>query len=406
MPTIQDFFSNRAFTAAYTEKRNNNSSFLDFYRELVQCFRKLFDEDWSNIQSSGVGNFSSVIKKAKKNALSLCDSITNTIDKYLNGDTFGAYNLFSKALKKNKDDLEKNFGIIPNPLHLFRIRESENPAFDVKERKNIFHVPFSQRHNIGNNRFSISGFPCLYLGCSLYVCWEELGRPPFNKISFSRFQYSDNYSKNYQSKLMYLNVSPKAIEENFIKNEKFYFIGGNQERFCNYLKTYPLQLACSIPCQITNAKFQAEYIIPQLLMQWIRGNNDYHGICYRTANVSQLPSSLFIDSIRSENKYLLREALLSNYAYPVMDIKGEYCCELTKLFKFTDPIAYDLSLACQPRDPEGGRSIPKVLLKQSNQTPISLAPDTATLYSFTDFAKAEFNSSCFDASPLTLNERT
>jgi hypothetical protein len=403
MPTIQDFFSNRAFTAAYTEKRNN-SSFLVFYRELVQCFRKLFDEDWSNIQSSGVGDFGFAVKNAKEDALSLCDSITKALEKYLNGYTFDAYNLFSEALGKNKCDFKNNFWIIPKPSNRFRIRESENPAFDIRERKNIFHVPFSQRHNIGTTRFSIPGLPCLYLGYSLYVCWEELGRPPFHKISFSRFQYSDEYSKNYQSKLMYLNVSPKAIEENFIVNEEFYLMGGNQELLCNYLKIYPLQLACSIPCQHTGAKFQEEYIIPQLLMQWIRGNNDYHGICYRTANVPQMPSSSFIDSIKSGYKYLSKEMLLFNYAYPVMDIKGEYCCELTKLFKFTDPIAYDLSLACQPRDPEGGRSIPKVLLKQSNQTPISLAPDTATLYSFTDFAKAEFNSSCFDASPLTLKE--
>jgi hypothetical protein len=385
MLNIKDFFSNRAFTAAYTEKRNNNN-FLDFYRELIQYYKELLNEDWSNIQSDD--DFGSVVRDAREDALSLCDSVTKTIDKYTNGDIFGAYNLLSEALEKNKYDFEKNLGIIPEPVPLFRIRESENPAFDIKERKDIFHVPFSQRHNIGNNRFSVSGFPCLYLGCSLYVCWEELNRPLFNKISFSRFQFSDDY----QPKIMYLNVSPKAIEENFIKNDKFYFKGNNQKYFCSYLKIYPVQLACSIPCQHTNAQFQAEYIIPQLLMQWIRDNNDYHGICYRTANVPQIPSSSFIDSIDSKYKYLLKEIVLHNYAFPVRNTNDEYCCELIKSFKFTDPIAYDLSLACPPEYPANRHPD-----KETRETPISLNPNLIILYESTNFARAEFNSRCLEA---------
>jgi hypothetical protein len=395
MPNIHEFFSNRAFTAAYTEKRNNNS-FLDFYKELAQDFKGLFDKDWSSVQVNKE-DFNSLIKDAKENALLLCDSVIETLDRYLNGDIFGAYNVFSNVLETDKYNFKNNLGIIPNNPHLYRIRESENPASDIRERKDIFHVPLSQRHNVGNTRFSISGLPCLYLGYSLYVCWEELGRPPFHKISFSRFECSDDYSKNYQPKLMYLNVSPKAIEENFVTNETFNFIGKTQELLCNYLKVYPLQLACSIPCQYTNAKFQEEYIIPQLLMQWIRDNNDYHGICYRTTSVPQIQSSPFIDFIQSSEKYLLKEKLLSNYVYPVRNTNGEYCCELIKSFELTDPIAYDLSLACPPRTPDGGTPEPQRQFDQNFLTPISLGRNTMTLYAFTDFAKAEYNSRCFEA---------
>jgi hypothetical protein len=70
---------------------------------------------------------------------------------------------------------------------LYRIR-SDRSEFTIPDRRDIFHVPFEKRRLVGNQRYSITGLPCLYLGSSLWICWEELGRPPLNSLWVSRFR--------------------------------------------------------------------------------------------------------------------------------------------------------------------------------------------------------------------------
>lgn len=57
-------------------------------------------------------------------------------------------------------------------------------------RNDLFHVPFSHRERVSSQRFSVSGVPCLYLGSSTYLCWEELGRPEFGSMYVSYFKTS------------------------------------------------------------------------------------------------------------------------------------------------------------------------------------------------------------------------
>ncbi len=74
---------------------------------------------------------------------------------------------------------------------LYRVRCSDS---ELSERKDMFHIPFHLRHLVGTQRYSIAGLPCLYLGTSIYVCWQEMGKPDLNKMYLSRFKCvnSDN----------------------------------------------------------------------------------------------------------------------------------------------------------------------------------------------------------------------
>ena len=63
------------------------------------------------------------------------------------------------------------------PAILYRGRISEKPLTDVKS---FYHIPFNQRYLIGNQRYSLSGIPCLYLAssmdCSLCRAWTKKER--------------------------------------------------------------------------------------------------------------------------------------------------------------------------------------------------------------------------------------
>ena len=99
---------------------------------------------------------------------------------------------------------------------LYRIRTSEYGGLFSKEE--MFHIPFDKRHLVSNNRFSVHGFPSLYLGESTYICWEEMENPNFDTCNISIF--SNDHP------LSVINLSP--IMEDFdtdkIQNKKVYEI--------------------------------------------------------------------------------------------------------------------------------------------------------------------------------------
>ena len=85
--------------------------------------------------------------------------------------------------------------VLASALHppLYRVRSDRTAASDGEiSRKDMFHVPFEKRRLVQNQRYSIAGLPCLYLGSSIWICWEELGRPSLDSLSISRFQVVEN----------------------------------------------------------------------------------------------------------------------------------------------------------------------------------------------------------------------
>lgn len=62
----------------------------------------------------------------------------------------------------------------------YRIRVINDNNHLIPE--SFFHIPFEHRGKVSSQRFSIQGFPSLYLGKSVYICWEELNRPNINEF--------------------------------------------------------------------------------------------------------------------------------------------------------------------------------------------------------------------------------
>lgn len=82
-----------------------------------------------------------------------------------------------KPYKILQADVEETF---------FRMRESSSEFLFSKEE--MFHIPFEERQKTSNQRYSLTGYPCLCLGKSIYVCWEELNRPKFENANIIRLK--------------------------------------------------------------------------------------------------------------------------------------------------------------------------------------------------------------------------
>lgn len=209
----------------------------------------------------------------------------------------------------------------------FRVRpvdcKNQNIEDDPDE---LFHVPFSKRSKISTQRFSLAGFPALYLSTMLQTAWEECDYP--QKYYYSVYVYNNS---DDELKLIQIYSPTEMVEWGCaLKYNDFelWF-----EVITRYLKNYPLILACSFVNQSgKEAAFKQEYIIPQLLMQWIHRNNTVvQGVGYFTC----------IDCFTSTNGWSSY-----NIAIPAMEPFDEktFSVPLRQAFKWTSPQFYEVSI--------------------------------------------------------------
>lgn len=119
----------------------------------------------------------------------------------------------------------------------------------IYPRKEMFHIPNHLRENVSNQRFSFNGYPCLYLGKSIWTCWEELDEPDLDNICFSALKITQNLHIFDLSIPTPDSINNKSIEE-----------------LVALLIIFPLSIACTIKTKNEKANFKEEYIIPQLMM--------------------------------------------------------------------------------------------------------------------------------------------
>lgn len=95
-----------------------------------------------------------------------------------------------------------------------------------------------------------------------------------------------------------------------------------------FLIMFPLSIACSIRVKDVNANFKPEYIIPQLLLQYISTNPHIDGITY----LSTLIDYRKINDVPSYN-----------YVFPVKNIAKEgFCSTLIGKFHLTSPTSLEM----------------------------------------------------------------
>ena len=164
----------------------------------------------------------------------------------------------------------------------YRVREIGDNPFPL-ERKELFHIPYSKNYLIGTERYSMPGHPCLYLASQPELAWYECGKPQkFAIAKFSIPQEEENYLKfvDFSEKLIPLKHSFFSWFYNATDKEAV------RKYLLKYIYSYPLRAACSVVVEHHGAKFIEEYIIPQLLLQWVRNDNDFDGIRYKSCSDS------------------------------------------------------------------------------------------------------------------------
>ena len=272
-------------------------------------------------------DYISVQLKANINiAQKLCDDIKEVLKLQFNGYPAKAFNKLKAALTLidvHIKALLSSPNISKELSHLYRMRTGGSNSLS---RRELFHIPFELRHLVNTQRYSIPGLPCLYFGGSTYVCWEELGRPQLDSIHLARFKPVDGVSV----RVLDLGYRPAEIavyldhEKDNVKtdNKKAQFIIA--QGLC-----WPLIAVCSIRVRYKDAPFKPEYILPQLLLQWITESTDCDGVRFFSTKIQQ---------------YIGFPTPICNFAFPSRTItpKG-FCTTLTSKFELSEPLYWQLA---------------------------------------------------------------
>ncbi len=248
-----------------------------------------------------------------------CDKLNDIVTSVYQGLHSRAYTQLSNLLKGSEKQPALGGSIMmcklgANEKPLYRMRKMENRR-DVSY-KDLFHIPLNKRGGVKTNRYSAPGYPCLYIGTSIYACWEELGRPPMSQSMVARLR------NDVDLELLDLRVP-------------------TQQQFCGniikYLRVFPLIIACSVKVKDAEAPFKPEYIIPQLLMEYVIDVN----VNKKLANPI---SGIYYTSVFRNDDFGYGIEKLENIAIPVHKplASKKYCHKLCDMFVLSKPTCDEL----------------------------------------------------------------
>lgn len=288
----------------------NNSSFKKFLYQLFDKYLELIkDIVPEKVCIKGLENVSN-FKQTYLIQGKFINGLKSSIEYYYNGQPAQAFFEFEKTLNQRLKNYPQMLVISNVSAHenFYRIRKSEsNYLFKPNE---MFHISYENRHKVSAQRYSINGFPTLYLSNALYLAWEELNRPELNKFQVIRFELQK------ELKILDLSISDWSVD---YYNKWAY----------KFLLSWPLIAACSIKVKEKEAPFKAEYIIPQLLLQWVRNQTVIDGIKCNSSHLT--------------HDFQMKNSNLYNLVLPVkIDKNSGLCPELARFFKSTDTVSWQI----------------------------------------------------------------
>lgn len=258
---------------------------------------------------------------------SVSDSLIEAVRAALKGQPARAREHLDRALKPIVNEITALTSIDLDGKALktlYRLRV-EAPGARLS-RAEMFHIPAEKRHLVAPQRFSVIGVPMLYLGSTVYVCWEELGRPELNRVWLSAFKLKP------QRTLRVLNLAyrPSWVSQ-LLKSINSPTAPSDVTRLAAaYAIAWPLIAACMFPVRERQGAFKVEYVIPQLLMSWITERDEFLGVRYFSTHVGESTSNM----------------AAVNFVLPATNLSATGpCSRLVDLFEFTEPVSWTYSEA-------------------------------------------------------------
>lgn len=301
----------------------------EFYTELKKLVPLKYDKgDFRDVLVGALESYVDLLELHKKE---LCPDIDDVIiyvkscnikiETCIEAYFEGMYSVAYQCIEEILSDVLYSDGyltILPDSL-FYRAR-----VFKTNGRKSyteMFHIPLDKRGIVETQRYSAPGYPCLYLGSSINACWEELRKPRFDDMMVSLFVVNEKFP---------------VLDLRIPKKEDL-----KDSRLSMVLKKIPLILSSSVYVLNRDSFFKPEYIIPQLIIEYIitQNRNRYKDKEY---DLFEFILGVYYTSVHINDDWEFPCSTFDNLALPVVFVneKENYCQLLASCFKWTDPTSY------------------------------------------------------------------
>ena len=159
----------------------------------------------------------------------------------------------------------------------------------------------------------------------MWLCWKELQEPDLKQLYISRFQSSVTVN----CRVLDLGFRP-ALWAALLDSCKYPTQLQRDSELSRLITgqviCWPLVAASSIKVRHPAANFCAEYIVPQLILQWLTKETAIDGIRYFSTKIQA---------------YANDPAAVANFVFPARKVKGSgYCAQLVSKFWLSEPLSW------------------------------------------------------------------
>lgn len=326
----------------------------DFYSDLHGVLDKYIKKLETN-----VGENDSLVKKTK-NAR---DRVLEIVRIYLHGYPAEAYNCMTNLMNMLDDYpmyTDRSSGNVGSLYRMTKVNEN------INDKAWVFHAPYDIRTKIRTYRYSIAGYPSLYLADSLELCEQEVKYfEKKEKAIVSKYIFDEDFNEsikildfgfrpqdlacpeNEEGKAgemtsNELNASKRKLFEESIEDARRWSRRQRRARSVKngepdaesmqpskrYILWYPLIAACAYVRVNRDDAFAPEYIVPQLITQYLRNqrSEDFVGIRYFSC-YSEKASEIGMNYVfpTSGDPLILKSGV------------KQFCPVLNEAFSFTEP---------------------------------------------------------------------
>lgn len=306
--------------------KKRSKSDVEFRQFLESAFTKYYD----SISGITATDYCSVSAKRMLQDIQIISTeILKTIDALYVGSQSDAMQILDSVLSKYKSQLD---ALVSLPIRnqeipdLYRIRVLDRGQFS---KVNLFHIPFELRPKVKSYRYSVPGVPMLYLGGSSYCCWQELDNPHMDSICIAKFKVQDHQTL----KVLNFGYRPALIAALLDKHQSQCTSKNGVTDFAMaQVLLWPLITACSVMAvKDDQTYFISEYLIPQLLLQWITKQVDFDGIRYFSTKIYG---------------HIDNPIAACNYVLPIKTLGfSGHCAALKGKLEYTEPVHWDVARA-------------------------------------------------------------
>ena len=244
------------------------------------------------------------------------NSMILVLQEYYLGQHTSAYNIFAEAM--GYIDIDYLFVTLSPAQKFYRARLSPNQQHFQKD--DFFHIPFEKRTDVSSQRYSFPGLPCLYVGTSKAVCFEELGCDE-RDAAVAEIRLHDDKPCRILDLTKIFDTAPNRM---------------NISEQMHFEALFPLVFLCSTEIETKEKEnykspiFRPDYVIPQLLLEYILDKTTFDKSPILGIKYYSVKEDFFSSWLNGDERRL---AEIINVAIPARsDGSKGYCSILSELF--------------------------------------------------------------------------